>query len=347
MPVSLHTQQFLDVFRLTEADLEENRRGRTSARQIQLSQRFWSLLQIAVTLGGALIAWILLQDNRTITGRFDVTPLLVWGPLVLVANIIAAIRKRQIATLPLKTSEGILEKHTVPARVGKTHYAILVNEDRRAIPVSIRALGIIVSGLRYRVYQVGLETVLIEPLEEPRVLPVLSAPLLSKGAGKILISITAWLFLVLFGLDSLESVLTSYTPMQQASSTPLPLQSAHQFTYGERIGHFQVSSIAKYSDYTVVGLSGLVTATGTLSVYGNGYAFVPDKETDVPFPPVPHTGFVSLGNDRLLSETIGVHGRWRASVQINYLELSLSSSGNQMRGRIVSVTGTERIPEAE
>ncbi len=98
---------------------------------------------------------------------------------------------------------------------------------------------------------------------------------------------------------------------------------------------------------TPVNDSRVVTATGILSRHENGYAFVPDREQDIPFPPAPHMGYVVLERDQMLVQTIGEYGRWRATVTLDGFTLTSNSSGDELRGRVVSITHAERIPEEE
>lgn len=351
MSVSPHTQQFLEAFDLTEVDLQQNRRGTVSPAQIQQSQRFWGRFQLygrVIGVGSILFAFTDVVSTNVVSIDTISVPLVIIGVISLVGARVASIRKEQIATLPLHTLEDRLEIRYERSRRGRRYPAVYRVGTATPVPsIPPDAIPLLTPDIRYRIYYVGLEVVLIEPLGEPAVLPIapnaIHRQLVNKGQ---LIAIAVLVALSL-GTQAIEPFLMKQTPIPPAPVTRLPLPVGHTFVYGERIDHFQVNAISEREDSTLVALSGLITATGTVTRVPNGFAFVPDDPSTVPFPPVPHSGYILLDENPALRDAIGAQGRWRARLQISFLELLLTPSGNAMRGRAASVSNVERIPEAE
>lgn len=351
MPTSPHTQQFLDAFRLTETDLEQNRRGTVSPTQIEHSRRFWRRVRLGagvIGVGSMLFAFADAVSTRVFNIDTISPPLIILGVISLVGARVAHIRKQQIASLPLHTLEDQLEIRYERSSRGRRYpvvYRASTNERIADIPSFIFPL--IAPNVRYRIYSVGLEVVLIEPLNEPNVLPVAANALQRQLVNKGLLIALGVLVAITFGLQAVEPFLLTRAPVSLLPMTQLPLPVGHTFRYGEQIDHFRVNALSEQGDHTLVGLSGLITATGTVTAVSNGFAFVPDEPSTIPFPPIPHSGYIFLDSNPLLANTITPEGRWRARLQINLLELSLSPSGNAMRGHALSVTNVERIPEEE
>lgn len=351
MPITPHTQQILDAFRLTAADLEQNRRGNISAEQVLHAQKYWErsrMVSLALGIGSLLFAPVEAFTTGVVTLDTISPPLVIFGVLALVFAHVCSIRKQQITALPLRAEDSRLTVSYYQGRrrtASPNVYKLGKEEALANIPNEVTA--ILSPDIRYRIYSVGMETVMLEPLEEPSILPVASPAALRRFNTFTLVYTILGILVFSFGLNLIEVFLDSRTLTSTDRMTQLPLPPGHTYTYGERIGPFQVNSVSERDGYTLVGLSGLITASGTVSRVSNGFAFVPDSEADVPFPPAPHTGYIALDPDPLLTNTIGSEGRWHARVQIDLVQLMLSSAGNATRGRVVSVTDAERIPEAE